>query len=137
MTLVIDASVAVKWVFAEDGTELADDMLRSENERIAPDFLLLEISNVLRTKLMRAQMDEVGLRAGYAFVKASISCFVPDGSLADRALELAAECGHSVYDCMYLACAERERTTLVTADRRFVERFRTSRYGSLIWPLAA
>jgi predicted nucleic acid-binding protein len=37
----------------------------------------------------------------------------------DRALKLATQTGHSVYDCVYLALALHHDTHVVTADRRF------------------
>ena len=37
----------------------------------------------------------------------------------DRALKLATEIGHPVYDCVYLAIAVHHDTHVVTADRRF------------------
>jgi predicted nucleic acid-binding protein len=33
-------------------------------------------------------------------------------------MTLAFELDHPVYDCLYLACAMREKTTLITADQR-------------------
>jgi len=45
---------------------------------------------------------------------------VPVEDLRNRALELAIELDHPIYDCFYLALAERERCPLVTADKRLV-----------------
>ncbi len=36
------------------------------------------------------------------------------------ALEIAIEIAHPIYDCVYLALAQRLGRTLVTADRRFL-----------------
>ena len=40
--------------------------------------------------------------------------------LAARALDFAMALQHPIYDCYYLALAERENTVLVTADVRLV-----------------
>ena len=42
--------------------------------------------------------------------------------LMPRAFAIAGRLGHPVHDCVYLALAERERATLVTADERLLRR---------------
>jgi predicted nucleic acid-binding protein len=48
----------------------------------------------------------------------------PTASLAPRALELALNLDHPVYDCFYLALAEAETAQMVTADRHLERRLR-------------
>ncbi|MFL6803979.1 MAG: type II toxin-antitoxin system VapC family toxin [Xanthobacteraceae bacterium] len=38
--------------------------------------------------------------------------------MADRAITLAIDLRHPIYDCFYLALAQRENTAIVTADER-------------------
>ena len=45
-TLVIDASIAVKWVVEEDGTPQAL-MVRRRAKLIAPELLVAECANIL------------------------------------------------------------------------------------------
>ena len=45
---------------------------------------------------------------------------VPSEALHTRALELAIDLRHPIYDCFYLALAEREAAALVTADTRLL-----------------
>ena len=45
-TIVIDASIAMKWVVEEDGTSEAL-MLRRRARLIAPELLLAECANIL------------------------------------------------------------------------------------------
>lgn len=40
--------------------------------------------------------------------------------LVSRALELAIQLKHPIYDSFYLALAERERAPLITADERLI-----------------
>jgi predicted nucleic acid-binding protein len=56
---------------------------------------------------------------------------VPLAPLAARAVEIAAELRHPVYDCFYLALTESEDATLVTADRRLIGRLAGSRWDGL------
>jgi predicted nucleic acid-binding protein len=46
---------------------------------------------------------------------------IPLVELADAAVALAIRLKHPIYDCFYLALAERERCALITADARLVE----------------
>ena len=52
MTVVVDASVALKWVIQEDGSEAAEALLRQE-PLLAPDLLIVECANVLWVKTRR------------------------------------------------------------------------------------
>jgi predicted nucleic acid-binding protein len=63
-TLVIDASVAVKWVIEETGTEAALSLRRGA-KLIAPELLVAECANVLWKKVRRNELsrDEAHLAA--------------------------------------------------------------------------
>ena len=56
--LVIDASIAVKWVVEEDGTPQAL-MLRQQAKLIAPDLLIAECANILWKKVQRNELSKV------------------------------------------------------------------------------
>jgi predicted nucleic acid-binding protein len=51
--LVVDASVAVKWVLREAGRENAVDLLSGGSVLIAPDVIRLELSNVITKRERR------------------------------------------------------------------------------------
>ena len=40
-----------------------------------------------------------------------------DGDLVERAVRIALEMDHPIYDCLYLACAESTDSDLTTADK--------------------
>jgi predicted nucleic acid-binding protein len=63
-TLVIDASIAVKWVVEEEGTSYAL-ALRSRAKLIAPELLVAECANILWKKVQRNELskDEAVLAA--------------------------------------------------------------------------
>ena len=60
-TVVVDASVAVKWLVEEDYSRQADELLAawdSENARIAgPHLLPVEVSNALYQRVRRRQIS--------------------------------------------------------------------------------
>ena len=51
------------------------------------------------------------------------------GPLVPRAMDLARRLDHPVYDCVYLALAEREHAALVTADQRLLRRLSARKLG--------
>jgi predicted nucleic acid-binding protein len=120
MTLVVDASVAVKWVLDEPATERALALRDSDGDLIAPSLVHAEIGSALWRAALRGHIT--GPEAGSA-LKAAIAHYsriVLLAELADSALELAIELRHPIYDCSYLTLARRERCALVTADQRLL-----------------
>ena len=117
MSVVIDASVALKWVLDEPGREAADALL--EEELIAPALWLLEAANALWRRTHRGEIsaEEGKERLTELFNAPVTTATIEDDLLA--AADLANVLGHPVYDCLYLAMAIRESTYVVTADSRF------------------
>src|SRR4051794_18816481 len=52
------------------------------------------------------------------------------GPLLGRALDIALAFDHPVYDCLYVALAERRGERLLTADRRLLKRFEATPLAS-------
>lgn len=120
MTLVIDASVAIKWVLPEDGAERATALREQPDELIAPTLIAAEIGSALRR---RAASEELTARQACDAAEIAVGLInrmvqIPD--LARRALELAIVLRHPIYDCFYLALAERERAPLISADKKLI-----------------
>ena len=137
MNLVIDASVAVKWIVAEEHEDAAEALLLPGIRRIAPDFLVVEVGNVMCSKIMNGRVDPSQAKLGIRFVRESIDQFVSDGALVDRALDIAADLNHAIYDCLYIACAEQMQGQLITADRRLMRKLEGSPYQGVAQALAS
>ena len=132
--MVVDASVAIKWVTDEPGSDDAARLL--ERQLVAPDLLGIEFANALWKKVRRGELAaEVAELAVKALMRAPIE-FVETRPHLDTALSLAVELDHSAYDGVYLAVAEAEAVPLVTADRRFAMRLRRTRFRDRIVALA-
>ena len=118
MRVVVDASVALKWVLDEAESEAAA-ALRDE-DLIAPVLWLAEAANALwrRSHIGDISADEASSRLS-ELLNAPVASLAMEPYL-DRALKLAVQTGHPVYDCVYLALALHHDTHVVTADRRFV-----------------
>jgi predicted nucleic acid-binding protein len=117
VSVVIDASVALKWVLDEPGKEAADALL--EEELIAPALWLLEAANALWRRTQRGEIsgEEAKERLTELYNAPVTTTAIEDDVLA--AADLAHVLDHPVYDCLYLAVAIGEHTHVVTADSRF------------------
>jgi predicted nucleic acid-binding protein len=124
-TLVLDASVAIKWAMPLAGEPLTDESLRllrryvqSEVEFLVPDVFWAEIGNVLwkDTRQRRWHQDEA--KAVAADMKARDFATVSSVVLLPEALSIAFAYDRSLYDCLYVALAVQSRTDLITADDR-------------------
>lgn len=119
MTLVVDASVAVKWYLAEQGSEAARALVEQEDFLFAPDLLYPELANVLWKRRRKGEIEAEQARAALADLPETLQLIAPSAPVIDEALALAIDLDHPVYDCLYLAMALRWDCKLVTADRRF------------------
>lgn len=118
MTLVVDASVALKWLVEEERSEEAA-ALRSE-ELHAPALIQLEVGNALRTLTARGLLTEEGARDAYAvFLAAPLTIHALSDDESAEAFALALQLKHPIYDCRYLALALKMKSRYITADRRF------------------
>ncbi|MDE0693335.1 MAG: type II toxin-antitoxin system VapC family toxin [Gammaproteobacteria bacterium] len=124
MKLIVDASIVVKWLFAEAHSHEARQLLAPKIVLDAPDFILTEVANVIWKK---ARRKEIPSPHPYIEELANIADAVglqPSTELVVRAATLAVQIDHPVYDCVYLACAEAAAAPLVTADARLAQRAR-------------
>lgn len=117
MNIVIDASVALKWVLDEPGREAADALL--EEELIAPALWLLEAANAIWRRSQRGEISAEEAKERLTELhNAPVTTTTIEADLL-AAADLASGLAHPVYDCLYLAMAIRENTYVVTADSRF------------------
>jgi predicted nucleic acid-binding protein len=119
--LVIDASIAVKWVVEENGTPEALQ-LRRVARLLAPDLLVVECANILWKKAQRRELaEEEALIAARLLQGAEIE-LLPTRNLLEMAARIAIDLEHPAYDCMYLAAAIDNDCRFVTADERFLRK---------------
>jgi predicted nucleic acid-binding protein len=117
--VVIDASVGLKWVVDEPGSDMAVALVAGRT-LITSALFWVEAANALATKQRRGELDRVALEDAWCDLSQAPLRSVPiEAAGAAAALALAAELRHPVYDCCYLQLAMARGTVMVTADRRF------------------
>jgi predicted nucleic acid-binding protein len=121
VTLVVDASIAVKWVLPEDGADQAADLRQGSDEIWAPSLIVAEVGNAIWKRVMWQELSKTDALRAHAIALSLITRLVPMEELAARATEIAIGLKHPIYDCFYLALAERENAGLITADRRLFD----------------
>ncbi len=135
--IVADASVALKWFVADE--PLADEaasIIRSGTPVIAPDLVVAEGANAAWrwSRLGRIRPEEAQRIA--ARLPGFFRQLVPAAELSESAMRLAHALDHPIYDCLYLALADREDVGLVTADARLVEKVARTAWRKRVVALA-
>jgi predicted nucleic acid-binding protein len=125
MRYVVDTSVALKWVLLEADSDKAD-LLRQDysnglHELMAPDIFPVEIAHAL-TRAERRGIISKGQAAPLLNVALAVAPtlhrYLP---LLGRAVAISSDYRVGVYDCVYVALAEREKCELITSDDKLVK----------------
>lgn len=117
--LVVDASVAVLWTLEQRGSDRAA-ALHGENGLIAPSLIVAEIGNAVWKAVRRGDLPREHAATAAEIALGPLHELKPAEELRARALELAIELNHPIYDCFYLALAEREGAPLISVDTRLI-----------------
>jgi predicted nucleic acid-binding protein len=120
MTIVVDASVALKWYIDEDDSEAALALLGSGERLIAPDLIVAEVCNAAWRLIGRGELRKEQMPIIASGVPAAFAALYGSAQLAPRAAAIALELDHPVYDCFYLALSEAQNAPMVSADHRLI-----------------
>lgn len=123
--IVLDSSVALKWIFAdEEGAEHAlrvrDDHISGKSEIAVPSLFFYEIANVLATKVKLSA--EEALEAFELISAFEFNVHELGSPEYQDAMTLAMQHRVSVYDASYHLLASRLGCRFLTADRKFCEK---------------
>jgi predicted nucleic acid-binding protein len=119
VTLVVDASVAALWVLEQDGSDRAH-ALRTESNLIAPSLIASEVGSAIWKAVRRGVVSRVDARVAVEAALLPFAALAPAEELRVGALALALDLDHSIYDCFYIALAQREGAPLISADKRLL-----------------
>ena len=133
--LVIDASIAIKWVVEEEGTQAAL-ALRNKAELIAPDLIIAECANILWKKVQRDELSASEALIAARLLQSANVDILATRTLLEMATRLAIELGHPAYDCIYLALAIQSDCRFGTADKSFVRKISSAPLAERVVALA-
>jgi len=125
MKYVLDSSVGFKWAIVEHDTakarKLRDDFQAGLLDLDAPDIFPIEIAHALtRAERQGRITPQQGAQLLIAILK-TLPALHPYLPFLPRAYEISSAHRIGVYDCLYVALAEREKCDLVTADDKLVK----------------
>jgi len=130
---VVDTSVALKWFVEEEGSKKARKILEQYKsgslEILAPEIIGLELANALfyGVSLKGKRLKE----AIELFYSLGLSLVPLDRLFIQEAASLMEKVNIAIYDCLFIALAEKEKIPLVTADTRHHQK----RFSQYIQPL--
>jgi predicted nucleic acid-binding protein len=119
--ILVDASVALKWFLDEDDSERARQLL-GRQPLISSALALAETANGLWKAWRRSVLSADAVERALATLPALFSDLVPVDAVLVRAGAFARDLDHPVYDCIYLATAERFECPVITADVRLCQK---------------
>jgi predicted nucleic acid-binding protein len=125
--IVVDASVAVKWLIDEDRSAAAQDLRNIGGDLIAPSSVIFEVYHAVWDAARTGRTHAFELEQMQAIIPAFFQRLVPMATLFDEAADLARTLRHPIYDCAYLALARREDIEVITADRDMARAGRRAR----------
>ena len=136
MRLVVDASVAVKWLVAEDDSDAADRLLTDGDDLYAPRLMASEVANALWRKARLGEIERGQAGVLTAAVSEMPVRWSADETVCADAVRLALALDRPVYDCVYLALAHRLGARMVTADARFANVLASTEHDGAVTMLA-
>jgi predicted nucleic acid-binding protein len=123
VTVVVDASVIIKWLLqdpereagTEKATQLMDSVTRGDLSALQPPHWLAEVGTVLARESPETAADDVTM------LNALELTAIDDPLVLKRGVELAIELKQHLFDTYYHAVAlESPDTTFITADERYL-----------------
>jgi predicted nucleic acid-binding protein len=135
-SLIVDASVVIKWFVVEDLRPEARRLQPVSHRLAAPDFLLLELSNIAWRKARQGAMPVEDAAVVAPAVRRSGVRLLSTDPLIDQAFDLAREFDHPVYDCLYVAAMDLLGARFVTWDKPLHAKLAGSRFGASVYLLS-
>lgn len=124
--IVVDASVAVKWLWDEPGSDEAAQLLSGPRKVIAPDLLHIEVAAAVTRRFRLGDLSEDEARRVCGDWMQALDngavLLLPSADHMERAVDLAVQTRHPLQDCLYLAVARALDAPLATSNPKFRDR---------------
>ena len=128
--LVFDSSAALKWylpeIFADKAKQIRDDYRKGAINLIAPDIFPVETLHALTKAERQKRIIQGTAYPIWQSIMVDSPVLHPYIPLLDRAYEIASAARIGIYDCIYVALAERESCEFATADDRIIKNLQST-----------
>lgn len=127
LSIIIDASVSLKWALddedcVEQAVALRDESIRRQVQLLAPSLWMYEVTNGLVSAARRRRISiEQGRTALELLMSLGVGFADPESTDCYRT---AVDLGVAAYDAAYLTLADDLGTVLWTGDKKFWEAVR-------------
>jgi predicted nucleic acid-binding protein len=122
MKWIIDSSIAIKWFVEEEFSQAAIELIQyassAKVQLIAPDFILIETANILWKKCNRLEISNEQATQILSVLPNYFNILEPSANLLPLAQEISQSLNHPIYDCLYLASAQKLNAPFITADAK-------------------
>ena len=124
--IIIDASIAAKWLLPDEDDFIADTIKRAFGNRqveiAVPIFIFYEVNNLLKSAALRSRIsfkDALDFYENFLNLNFNIHS---SKLLLKNTLQIALEFEISSYDASYIALAEYLKTPFYTADLKLLKK---------------
>ena len=124
--IVVDASVAAKWVVEEEHSQQAAQLLTAASLH-APAHWRAEAANVLWVKVFRGDLTPDDAKERTLVLNRAPVTDTAIAILVPRAFTIAVTHSITVYDALYVALAEQRDVECVSADVKLIRRLSSDR----------
>jgi predicted nucleic acid-binding protein len=125
MKYVVDSSVGFKWLVVEADTDkarlLRDDFVNGIHELLAPEIFPIEVTHALTRAERQGRITPAEGALLEADLLKTLPLLSPSLVLLPRAYAISSAMRFGVYDCLFVALAEREQCELITADDKLIK----------------
>ena len=124
MKAVLDSCVWIKLALPETDSNkaaaLKDDFAKQLHEFVAPDVLPVEIAHAISRAQRKGILKPPEGTQAFTDILQVLPQLHDSLTLLPRAFEISSNHRIGVYDCLYLALAEREQVPLITSDQKLL-----------------
>jgi len=124
MKYVLDSSVGIKCLLRENESDKAirvrDDFIAGLHELLSPDVYPVEIAHSITRAERQLRITPTEGTSHFKPMLSIMPLLHAYLGLLPRAYEISSQSRQGVYDCLYVALAERERCELLTADQKLI-----------------
>ncbi|MFO0939082.1 MAG: type II toxin-antitoxin system VapC family toxin [Gemmataceae bacterium] len=124
MKLVVDSTVAFKWVVPEVNSDKSEKIQEDfQNQRFeihTPDIFPIELAHALTRSERQGRILVGQAEMFWGDIMTTAPTSTSSTSLALRTIQISSDLRIGVYDCLDVALAEIESCDFVTADERLI-----------------